>query len=120
MTRLIINKGITRIVISFFGLSFKFPNPINGHVFFLQGCLSNYKERQFYKEFKNYHPISDLICPSYFCSYFGLLQIQKQCSVNTRELTEEELKHFEVVRNGESKPANFGFIDNKLVCLDYA
>jgi len=115
-----IEKGITRIVINLFGIVIKLPNFFNGHFNFLQGCVSNYKERQLYKEFKNLKPISDLICPSYFCSYFGILQIQKRCIVNTKELTEEELKRFEPVRNGESKPINFGFIGNKMVCLDYA
>ena len=115
-----VDKGITRIVIKFFRFAIKFPNPFNGHLNFLIGCCSNYKERCFYKEFRKYRPISELICPSYFCSYFGLFQIQKRCVVNHRDLTESELKKFDAVRHGESKPINFGFIDNRLVCLDYA
>lgn len=112
-------KGITRIVVLLFGYAIKIPNPFNGHLNFLLGCCSNYGERKMYKLFRNYKPISELICPSYFCSYFGLFQIQRRCVVNTEELTEEELKRFDPVRNGESKPRNFGYIDNKLVCLDY-
>ena len=116
----LIDKGITRIVLLLFGYAIKFPNPFNGHLNFLCGCLSNYKERWFYKHFREYKPISELICPSYFCSWFGLLQIQRRCVVNTRELTEEELERFESVRDGESKPENFGYIDNRLVCFDYS
>lgn len=116
----LIDKGITRIVLNCLFFAIKIANPFNGHLNFLQGCLSNYKERQFYKSFKNYKPICNMICPSYYCSYFGLVQVQKRCDVNTKELTNEELEYFKPVRNGESKPQNFGFIGDKIVCLDYA
>lgn len=116
-----VNKGVTRIVILLGRYAIKLPNPFNGHFNFLLGCCSNFKERNLYKKCRTYKPISDLICPSYFCSYFGLIQIQKRCVVNKRELTEEELERFESVRNGESKPNNFGYIKNeRLICLDYA
>lgn len=114
-----VRKGITRIAILVGWYAIKLPRLSNGHLNFLHGCLSNYGERDFYKKCRDYKPMAELIAPSYFCTLFGLVQIQKRCVENKRELTEEELLKFECVRHGDKKPANFGYIDNRLVCLDY-
>ena len=112
-------KGITRICFKFYKYAIKLPNPFNGHQNFLEGCLSNCKERNFYKNFKDFIPHGKLIAPSYFCSIFGIVQIQGYCTVLTRDLTDSELREFDPVRGGESKRINFGYFKGSLVCLDY-
>lgn len=114
-----IYKGVTRMTILVGNIAIKLPR-LGNHLHFLQGCYSNYSERYFCKTFKEMENWTEKVAPSYWCSVFGLVQIQARCIVNTRELTDQELEFFKEVRNGETKPANFGFYRKKLVCLDYA
>lgn len=60
----------------------------------------------------------EMVAPSYFCSWFGLIQVQARCEVNEGEITEEQIEHFKEVCT-DIKPDNFGFYKGKLVCLDY-
>lgn len=116
-----INWGITRIVFLIGKYAIKIPNLKNGHLHFLYGCFANYSERNYCKLMKNVenNKYYNLVAPSLFCSWFGLIQIQIRCIVNENELTDEELLYFENVRDGETKPNNFGFLNGRLVCLDY-
>lgn len=111
--------------------AFKFPR-LNGWNNFLYGCYCNNSERQFYKkisgkilderytdEIKNKEYL-EMIAPSYFCLWFGLLQIQARCEVNTKKLTKEQKEKFNFICSGDDKKENFGFYCGKLVCLDYA
>ena len=61
----------------------------------------------------------NLVAPSIFCSWFGLIQIQKRCTELDRNLTDEEKRHFMSVCQ-DIKKENFGHYKNRLVCLDYA
>jgi len=117
-----IKYGITRFSILIGNIAIKIPR-IKKHLHFLQGCYSNYSERNFYKTFKNYTgevKYQNYVAPSYFCSIFGLIQIQKRCIENKRELTDEEIKLFSSFGISEFKPCNYGYINSKLVVLDYA
>lgn len=115
-------KGSTRITILFWKFAFKIPRMNASHYIFLNGCKSNYGERWYCKVMKNVenNKFYNLVAPSIFCFYFGLLQVQYRCEVNTVELTDEQLLMFKDVRNGETKPCNFGYYNQRLVCLDYA
>lgn len=113
-----IKYGITRIVFVFDNFVIKIPNFKCYHLHFLQGCYSNWSERNFNKTFKNTEFI-DLVVPSLFCTWFGLVQIQRKVEILDRELTDAEMKKFETVCSGDFKPPNFGFYNNNLVCIDY-
>lgn len=63
--------------------------------------------------------MKDMVAPSLFCTWFGLIQIQKKVSVLSRELTRDEIKTFSDLTT-DTKGNNFGYIKNRLVCLDYA
>lgn len=114
-----ISKGVTRVTFSIWRYVVKVPRLKNGHLLFLEGCLSNWKERNYCKMMKELEDYYNLVAPSLFCSWFGIIQVQKRCVVNYTELTESQLAFFEAVRGGESKPNNFGFINGRMVCLDY-
>lgn len=114
-------KGVTRIVFIFSFFVIKIPNFTNYHLHFLQGCYSNWSERNYCKMFKNVedNKFYDLVAPSYFCSWFGLLQIQAKCEPKLENLTDNEIEFYKNVHNGDFKKENFGYYNGKLVCLDY-
>lgn len=115
-------KGVTRIVFIFNKFVVKIPNFLVQHNHFLHGCLANWCERDYYKrhiKIKYEDNLSEWVAPSYFCSWFGLIQIQAKCEPNFEELTEEQLKFFKPVNSEDTKKENFGWYKGKLVCLDY-
>lgn len=113
------NKGVTRIVFKIGKYVIKFPNHSYNHLNFLNGCYSNWSERNYCKQFKNMSEFYNKVSPSIFCFPFGLFQIQKYCKPLNRQITDEELLFFENVRGGETKPENFGTYQGRIVCLDY-
>ena len=114
-----IKKRFTRIVFVFDCIVIKIPNFLYGHQNFLRGCLENWSERKFTKDYKDFDYYSYKICPVLFSTWFGLLSIQPKAEVLKRELTDEEIKYFKYIVS-EPKLANFGYYDGRLVCLDYA
>lgn len=116
-------KGVTRIVFIFSNFVIKIPNFSNCHQHFLQGCYANWSERQFCKSFKDIEPKENFIwkvAPSYFCSWFGLLQIQAKCEPKLEHLTKEEMEFYKDVSGTDNKKENFGWYKGRIVCLDYA
>ena len=113
-----IKKGVTRIVIICFGYVFKIPNFTSKHLFFLQGFVANYKERYITITFKYYKHFYSKINPTLFCTYFGLLSIQKYVTPLTRELTSAEKRYFKQ-QTIDNKKENFGILNGKIVCIDY-
>jgi len=114
-------KGVTRIVFVFKTFVVKVPNFLVHHQHFLNGCYANWSERQLYKQFKTINDceIKNLIIPSYFCSWFGLFQIQARAEELQRDLTKLEVEKFKDVCSNDIKKENFGIYKNTLVCLDY-
>ena len=111
-------KGTNRIVLLIGKQAIKIPNIVNGHLLFLYGCYSNYNERSFCKKFKCIPELYNKVCPSLFCSWFGLLEIQYRC-IPISSISEVELNRLSCI-NGESKPSNYGIFKGKIVCVDYA
>ena len=64
----------------------------------------------------------DLVSPSVFCLWFGLLQIQHRV---TQPISDEDYFHpdfttkFGDVSGRDFKPENFGYYKGRLVCCDY-
>lgn len=120
-----IRHGTTRIVLVFKRFVVKIPNFIFSHNNFLQGCVANWRERNFYKNFKGCYvgewgaDLTDFVSPSYYCSIFGLFQIQAKCEPLLRDLTKFEEKTFKSVCGGDFKKENFGYHKGVLVCLDF-
>ena len=115
-------KGITRIVFLVSRFAIKIPNHRYGHRHFLQGCYANWSERKFCKDFKNADYPENMyqyVAPSYFCSWFGLFQIQARCEPYNEDLTEKEKEFFKPLCWGDNKKENFGILKGRLVCLDY-
>lgn len=115
-------QGITRKVLIIGNFAFKFPNTSYGHNNFLQGCYANWSERKYCKDFKNADYEDNLykfVCPSYFCSWFGIIQIQAKCDQVLNELNGEEIKNHLPLCGTDSKKENFGYFKGRLVCLDY-
>lgn len=115
-------KGVTRIVFIFNNIVVKIPNFLYQHSHFLQGCYANWSEREYYKrhskaDYEN--NMVEYVVPSYFCSWFGLLQIQARCEPKLENLTEEEEKFYEPLCGTDCKKENFGWYKGRLVCLDY-
>lgn len=112
-------RGATRLVFVFRHFVIKVPRLNYGHTNFLHGCLSNWKEREFYKNFKNIPTThKDLIIPTLWCSWFGLFQIQRRAEVLSRELTKQEIRKFKKVCT-DIKKENFGVYEGKIICIDY-
>jgi hypothetical protein len=117
---MIVRQGCTRIVFVFSKFVIKIPNFIYEHQHFLQGCYANWSERictkTFFKdkdgEFYN------KIAPTKFCLFFGLLSVQVRAIELNRHLTEEEIEYFKD-QMSDIKMQNFGYLGDKLVCIDY-
>ena len=112
-------NGITRIVICIGKYAFKIPNFRYSHKHFLQGCLANAKERDYFKNHKYKGGMVDYVSPSLFCSTFGLIQIQYRCFPKKEDLTKKEKEFFKPLCGLDNKKENSGYYKNKLVCLDY-
>ena len=120
-------SGGTRIVILTERLALKFPR-INSWKHFVQGMLSNMTEGQ-WKDYGNRH-----LCPIKYSNRFGLLVVMVRAQeVTDKEKFKEDLSQ---LLEDESKgispydlgvdffeydgfPKNFGYIDGRLVKIDY-
>ena len=115
-------KGVTRIVFVFDKFVIKIPNFIYQHNHFLRGCVANWEERNYYKQYNKLNFEGNMIeytAPSYFCSWFGLIQIQAKCEPMLEHLTDEQIEFYKELHKGDFKKENFGWYKGKLVCLDY-
>ena len=116
-------KGSTRIVLVFNKIVIKIPNFLYCHQHFLKGCYANWSERDYYKihikaTYEN--NMSHHVVPSYFCSWFGLIQIQAKCEPMLEHLTPKQMLFYKPLCGTDNKKENFGWYKGKLVCLDYA
>lgn len=115
-------KGVTRIVLIFNTFVIKIPNFLYSHQHFLQGCYANWSERNYYKlhskaSYEN--NMVEYVAPSFYCSCFGLIQIQAKCEPMRENLSEEQKLFFQPLCSSDNKKENFGWYKNRLVCLDY-
>ncbi|OED34275.1 hypothetical protein AB832_07920 [Flavobacteriaceae bacterium (ex Bugula neritina AB1)] len=126
--------GSLRVVYLIGGLAFKFPT-ISSWEHFLRGLLANMEEVHLWKNRSNVE-FGFLLCPVRFSLPFGLLVVMKRAKVMTDEDfldREEEIKTltnaelftpkvgnpFVFNSIGELKPSSWGFIDNKIIVVDY-
>lgn len=118
-----IKTGSSRKVFLIGKYAIKVPNCYS-HKTFLNGCRDNWSERNTCRYFKGVYTsmgidLTELLVPSLFCSWFGLIQIQLRVELLTRELTSNEVEKFGGVCS-DLQSNNFGFLKGKLLCFDYA
>lgn len=111
--------GCTRIVVLVGRWAVKLPNFCDGWKLFLFGLLANMTERVFWKE--GGWP---QLCPVLFSIPGGWLVVMRR----VREMTDDEFESFnsrEWAERGdylipcEHKSNSFGWLDGRIVCLDY-
>lgn len=115
----LIRTGSTRIVVLTKNYAIKFPRLHWSWNNFITGLYCNMSEAQ---QWKDLH--SDIIAfelEKYFCpvlfSFAGLILIMPKAKVCTKESQLEKIHH----QPGEDiKPDNYGYLGEKLVCIDYA
>jgi hypothetical protein len=110
--------GCTRLVLLIGKFAVKIPNFTVCHKHFLQGCYANWSERDYCKALKCIHEMYSKVTPTIFCSWFGLMSIQKRVVPLERHLTEDECEYFKN-QTTDIKMQNFGYLDGVLVCVDY-
>lgn len=118
-----IQYGCSRFVLLIGKYAVKLPQLSYTHQSFLTGCKDNWTERLLYKLWKDpnnlVHSKHKSLAPSIFCSWFGLIQIQKRVIPLDRELTRKERKYFRPICGRDNKKENFGIYQERLVCVDY-
>lgn len=112
-------NGITRLVFVFKKFVVKIPNFTYEHDHFLIGCRANWSERKCWQQWKGNYEVRNMLCPSLFCSWFGLIQIQARAKIMERDLYEVELIPFGDLTR-DTKKENFGYYKGRIVCVDYA
>lgn len=73
-------------------------------------------ERYYYKQFKNIEGYNKYLCPSLFCSLFGLIQIQKRCD---EVVDYSKVDSFITNNFNDIKLQNLGLLGNTIVVVDY-
>jgi hypothetical protein len=114
-------NGTTRLVFVFRRFVIKIPNFTCQHDHFLNGCSANWRERKYWKQWRHTEEMGTRLCPTIFCSWFGLIQIQRKAAIlpNDYHLSENELLPFGDFAS-DNKPQNFGYYKGNLVMVDYA
>lgn len=112
-------KGATRFVFIFHNLVIKIPS-LYSYKNFLNGLLANMQEVQFSKctDFK------DKLCPIKFHMPLGLMVVMPKAIILTKnEISRQDLETFCRVGQykipAEPKCDSFGYLNGKLVVVDY-
>lgn len=82
-------------------------------------CFSNVKEMQFWQDNQHYKAVADWLAPCVYLSPDGRIMCQRRVT----PLTEQQKKELpEKIPSflTDLKYGNFGMLDGRLVCVDYA
>jgi hypothetical protein len=119
-------KGATRIVIELTSVVIKIPNFLHTWQTFVRGLLSNIDENDtwLFNSGAYDEGRSKLLCPVEWCSWGGwILIMSKVDKVLTYdefwEIYDKAADHIKYFPGDDTGP-NYGFIDNRLVKIDYA
>jgi len=122
------DSGCTRVVLVFESYVLKIPRFTYSWSHFLKGLLANMQERDCWKWNSGKYEKGDshLLCPVIWGSWGGWLLIMKRADVKRHldEVYKEKRKYcYATIINagfgGDDKPENYGYLNNKLVKVDY-
>lgn len=132
---MIIKKGTTRIVIIFKTSVIKIPNFSYSWTNFITGVLANIRERDTWRWNMSRPEILELLAPVLWCSWGALILVMKKADVEgyeqyIRSLPETDLdyreqrlldykKWIDAGLGGDDKPDNYGYLEGRLVKIDY-
>ena len=116
-------NGVTRLVFIFKNIVIKIPNFTCQWDHFLLGIIANINENRCYK----WHEHNDILCPVKWISWLGFILIMKRADTDRhlKEVYEDGLKFnysswVNCGLGGDDKPDNYGYVNDKLVKIDYA
>jgi len=124
-------NGCTRVVFHLEGVVIKVPNYRYKWHHFLSGLLANMTERDTWKWAINPNNESgkpELLCPVIWASWGGWILIMRRADVMAHEIEMSEIDPFPPNRyqtwveagfDSDNKPDNFGYLNGKLVKVDY-
>jgi len=130
--------GVSRIVLEFKNFVIKIPNFTYSWYHFIWGICSNIEENQCWKwnSGKYEKGKSHLLCPVKWCSYGGWILIMQKANIKRHEIEvrnlplstippEEEtiIRYKEWIEagfGGDDKCDNYGYIEDRLVKIDYS
>ena len=128
------NQGISRTVFIFKNFVIKVPKIRYGWYYFIVGLCSNIEENRCWKALILNPEMRELLAPVKWCSWGGWMLIMQKANV-TKHITElngkEDGENYREFRQqyykdwinaglgGDDKPDNYGYINNKLVKVDY-
>ena len=119
-------QGQTRMVIELKGLVIKIPHLFRNWPTFVRGLLSNIDEHQTwaFNSGKHEKGKSHLLCPILWASWGGWIVIMKRADrVLSHDeywgLSQEVLKEHEYFKGDDQGP-NYGYLNGRLVKIDYA
>lgn len=129
-----ITRGVTRKVFVFKRFVIKIPNYHYSWYHFIQGLMGNIDEANLWK-WSSIHNTSHLLCPVLWSSWGGWIIIMKRADVERHEqevrdepdcedyLESNRLRYkkwIDAGYGGDDKCDNYGYIENRLVKIDYA
>lgn len=112
-----VRSGATRHAILVGRYALKVPNVRNGWEMFLCGILGNIQEQKFSG--------SDLIfCPIVFSIWGGWFNVMRRASPMSEDdfdrlVTDDFMQSHSMIVPCEIKVSSFGYIEGKVVCVDY-
>lgn len=135
-------NGVTRLVFIFDKKVIKIPNFLNGWACFICGLLANMREGSAweYNSGENMTEHVDKLCPVLWRSWGGWILVMRKADTegykkwfedmcNDPSKTDDEkiafIEHMydpwiEAGFGGDDKPENYGFLDGRVVKIDYA
>lgn len=120
-----IKKGSTRLVFVFKNIVIKIPNFTYSWYHFIQGILANINENKTwqYSNIKNSttYQFKHLLCPVKYCSWGGWFLIMPTVNLLKEEDWENitDISEYKKYFGGDDVISNYGYLNNKLVKIDY-
>lgn len=107
-----ITTGFTRQVLIIGTNAYKLPYFCRGWSKFIEGMYCNISETQVWKVSK-----SPYLCPVLW-SFGGFILVMPKVKILTKK---SEIPDIHIKEDGsDNNPANYGYYDNEIVCIDYA
>lgn len=113
-------NGVTRLVIELDTVVIKIPNFTCQWDHFLQGLIANIHEGKRWRNAPYHHSgdVRHLLCPVIWTSWGGWISIMQKASICSND-AKLDYTPWVNISVWDHKPSNFGYLDGKLVSIDY-